>query len=142
MDKTLHIISFYEIFIYGEPQEHFWVNFMDHLDSLHQWGMNLVLNPLEVGHFFYKLHILVSYLSTTISELFCVGVGVKRLFRSSLSVHSQNWVFCPYVKKSFALTIKAKCAILQEKKAMQFLDKRQWPKFQIFVQKLRGCFSF
>ena len=44
--------------------------------------MNLVLNPLEVGHFFYKLRILVSYLSTTISELFCVGVGVKRLFRS------------------------------------------------------------
>ena len=51
MDKTLHLISFYEITIYGEPQEHFWVNFMDHLDSLHQWGMNLVLNPLEFGHF-------------------------------------------------------------------------------------------
>ena len=33
MDKTLHLISFYEIIIYGEPQEHFWVNFMDHLQG-------------------------------------------------------------------------------------------------------------
>ena len=58
------------------------------------------------------------------------------------SVSSQNWVFRPYLKKSFTLTVKAKWAILQEKKAMQFLVKRQWPNIKIFVQKLRGRFSF